>query len=70
MINVILKPLLIFHPIITHIPATTDIAEMSLEPAQNEIVIPSNPLFQAQLPLVQEEIAIQIDTTVENEHHA
>jgi hypothetical protein len=69
-------------PVITHIPAPTHVPEMELE-ATNEIVIPTNPLFQAQLPLVQaqlpsvqaqlplvqEEIAIQMDTSVENEHH-
>jgi hypothetical protein len=35
------------------------VPEMNIEPA-NEIVIPTNPLFQ--------EIVIPIDNTVENEH--
>ncbi len=77
-------------PQITHIAATTDVTELQLEPAKNEVVIPNNPIFQAQLPLVQaqlplvqaqlplvqaqlplvqEEVSIQVDTTVENEHH-
>ena len=46
-------------PQITHMPATTNVTELDLE-AANEIVIPTNPLFQ--------EIAIQIDNTVENEN--
>jgi hypothetical protein len=70
-------------PLITHMPSTTEVTEMELESAKNEIVIPTNPIFQAQLPLVQaqlplvqaqlplvqEEVAIQIDYTAENEHH-
>jgi hypothetical protein len=49
-------------PEITHIPAPTEnVPEMGLDAAKNEIVIP-NPLFQ-------EEVIIQIDNTVINEHH-
>jgi hypothetical protein len=55
-------------PQLTHAPITTDVPEMVLDAATNEIVIPANPLFQAQLPLVQEDITIQMDNTVENEH--
>ena len=49
-------------PQMTHMPITTEVIEMNLDTAKNEIVIPNNPLFQ-------EDIAIQIDTTIENEHH-
>ena len=56
-------------PLITHMPSTSDITEMELEHAKNEIVIPNNPLFQAQPPLVQQDVAIQIDYTETNEHH-
>jgi hypothetical protein len=55
-------------PQLTHASVTTDVPEMVLDAATNEIVIPANPLFQAQLPLVQEDIVIQMDNTVENEH--
>jgi hypothetical protein len=48
-------------PHMTHVPVTTDVPEIELEAAKNEVVIP-NPLFQ-------EEIAIQIDNTIVNEHH-
>jgi hypothetical protein len=49
-------------PQITHQPAPSDVPEMVLETAKNEIVVP-NPIFQ-------EEIVIPIDNTVENEQQA
>jgi hypothetical protein len=55
-------------PQLTHASVTNEVPEMVLDAATNEIVIPANPLFQAQLPLVQEDITIQMDNTVENEH--
>ena len=47
-------------PQITHMPAPTNVTELDLDAAKNEIVIP-NQLFQ-------EEITIQMDAPVENEH--
>jgi hypothetical protein len=50
-------------PQLTHAPVITDVPEMMLDASKNEIVIPANPLFQ-------EDIAIQMDTALENEHPA
>ena len=47
-------------PVQTHISVTTDIPEIQLDEPKNEIILPTNPLFQ-------EEIAIQIDNTVIDE---
>jgi hypothetical protein len=51
-------------PHITHLPAADAsilVTDLLLDDAKNEIVVPNNPLFQ-------EEVSVQIDTTVENEH--
>lgn len=49
-------------PLVTHMPEP-HVDEMVLRNSENEIVIPTNN------PVFQQEVAIQIDHTVENEHH-
>lgn len=50
-------------PLITSIPSATDVTDMELHDHKNEIVIPTNN------PLFQDDVTIQIDHTVVNEHH-